>query len=184
MSVAALAFQCFLLHNLTTGLMFELVIFAEITITEAALKYSPSVVPDVSLTFNALSIPANAATGVGLKALLAVANPSLAKITDSSNHLHPSRVLPWMSDDTISRPHHTLLFATGSADGKSLNRIAKVTKGSVFLLQLALIALHHEVTGIFYNLPLLTLDVLPLHTELHLLSLLTLTRFLFGHFDI
>lgn len=114
--VAALTLQSFLFHDLTTGLMFELIILAQISVAEAALEDSPSVIPHIPLTLCASGILERACAGVSLQTLLSVADPGLAEITDSSHHLHSSRVLPWMSYDAIPCTHHTLLLPTGSAD--------------------------------------------------------------------
>ena len=87
MPIAALAFQVRCLNNLTTGLMFKLIIFTEKLETEATGEASPSMVPDSPLTLHAFGISENTTTSMTLQTFLAVANPGFTKITNSTNHL-------------------------------------------------------------------------------------------------
>lgn len=111
MSVA-LTLQILRLNNLTTSLVFKLIIFTEKLEAEAASETSPPVVPDTSLTLDALRISEDTGAGVTLETLLPVTHPRLAEITYSTNHLQSCGVVPWMLDHTVTSLHHTLLFTT------------------------------------------------------------------------
>ena len=71
--------------------MLELVVLAEELEAEAADEDPAPVVPHSPLTLDTLGVPEDAAAGVALQTLLAVADPGLAVVTDSSNHLRRSK---------------------------------------------------------------------------------------------
>lgn len=144
-AVAALALQVLSFNDLTTGLVFELIILAQSIQTKTALEDPSAMIPNTALTLDTLCVPATARARVRLQALAPVAHPSFTKITDSSDHLHPSSVLACMLDDAVSAAHHALLFTALCASRQPLNGLAEVAECPVFLTTLAFVALHVEV---------------------------------------
>lgn len=136
-----------------------------------------------------------------LKALPAVADPSLTEVANSPNHGHATGIDSRMPDQAIARLQHTLDLATLSADRQSLDTLAEVAKGTGLLLPgkriklssqcmrlvlsnhllFTLVAFHHGIAGILGELGFLIADLLL--SQLLLLSLLTLSRLLFRHFN-
>ena len=92
-SVAALALEVLRLHHLAAGLVLELVVLAEELEAEAAGEDTTAVFPDSPLTLDTLGVPEGTVAGVVLQALLAMANPGLAEVTDSTHHLVIKKVL-------------------------------------------------------------------------------------------
>ena len=92
-SVATLTLEVLSLDHLTAGLVLELVVLAEELEAEAAGEDTTAVFPDSSLTLDTLGVPEGTVAGVVLQALLAVANPGLAEVTDSTHHLVIKKVL-------------------------------------------------------------------------------------------
>ena len=90
-SVATLTLEVLRLDHLTAGLVLELVVLAEELEAEAAGEDPAAVIPDAALTLDALGVPEDTVAGVVLQTLLAVADPGLAVVTDSSNHLRSSK---------------------------------------------------------------------------------------------
>jgi len=86
-SVAALTLEVLRLHHLAAGLVLELVVLAKELEAEAAGEAATAVVPDSPLTLDTLGVPEDTVAGVALQALLAVTDPGLAVVTDSSDHL-------------------------------------------------------------------------------------------------
>ena len=185
--------------------MLELIIFTEELEAEAAGEAAATVVPDSPLTLDTLGLPEDTAAGVGVEALLAVTNPGLAVVTDSSDHLvinklltitvhafppsspgttrlHASGVVARVFDDTVTSLHHTLLLPTLSTHRQSLETLTEITECAVLLCPAALVALHDGVAGPGHDALGVALAGDLLLSDLHLLSLFPLTSFLFRHF--
>ena len=182
--VATQALQVLLLHDLTAGLVLELVILTQELKAEAAGKAPAPVFPDTPLTLDTLGILESAGTGVALEALPAVAHPGLAEVTDGPHHLHPNGVGAGMLDDAVSALHHALLLTALCAHWQSLHGQAEVAEGPVLLPPGALVALHGEVAGplgdVEVHLPLAALPDLLLPLP-HRVVLLPLARLLLWH---
>ena len=73
--------------------MLELVVLAEELEAEAAGEAAATVFPDSPLALDTLGVPEDTAAGVAVEALLAVTNPGLAVVTDSSDHLVINKLL-------------------------------------------------------------------------------------------
>jgi len=181
-SVAALALEVLRFHDLAAGLVLELVVLAEELEAEAAGEAAAAVVPDSPLALDTLGVPEDAAAGVAVQALLAVTNPGLAVVTDSSDHLHASGVVARVFDDTVTSLHHTLLLSTLSTDRESLETLTEITECAVLLGPAALVALHDGVAGPGHDALGVALAGDLLLSDLHLLSLFPLASFLFRHF--
>jgi len=179
--VATQALQVLLLHDLTAGLVLELVILTQNLEAEAAVEAPAPVFPDTPLTLDTLGILESAGTGVALEALPAVAHPGLAEVTDGPHHLHPNGVGADMLDDAVSTLHHALLLPALSADGQLLNGATEIAKSPVFLSPLALVTLHREVARLLHNGHVVPPAGDLLLPDLHLVRLLPLPRFLLGH---
>ena len=96
--------------------------------------------------------------------------------------LQSSGVVPGVFDDTVPGLHHTLLFTTLGTHWQSLETLAEITEGAVLLCPAALVTLHDGVTGPGHDTLVVSLAGDLLLSDLHLLGLLPLPSFLFGHF--
>ena len=87
-----------------------------------------------------------------------------------------------MLDHTVPGLHHALLLPALRAHREPLQTPTKIAESAVLLRPAALITLHDGVTRLHHD----GLMIFPgrnlLLSFLHLLRLLTLPRFLFGHF--
>ena len=81
------------------------------------------------------------------KTLLAMTDPSFAKVTNSSYHLHTRSILPRMLYNTIACLEHTLDFTTFCALGQPLDTLTEVTKSTIFLFPFTFVTFHHSVAG-------------------------------------
>ena len=108
--------------------------------------------------------------------------PSLAEITDCSNHLHSHSKLTCMLYNAIPALLLTLCLTTMTAHGQFLLSSAEVAEGSVLLKSLALITCHEDVTGkVDHGLLLYTACLDRFLALLHLVCLLTGSGLLFRH---
>ena len=187
--------------------MLELVVLAEELEAEAAGEAAAAVVPDSPLTLYTFGVPEDTVAGVALQALLAVTDPGLAVVTDSSDHLginkvltptrltslllpsapgttrlHASGVVAGVFDDTITSLHHALLFPALRTHRQPLETLTEETEGAVLLCAATLITLHDGVTGPGHDTLVVSLAGDLLLSDLHLLGLPPLPSFLFRHF--
>lgn len=71
---------------------------------------------------------------VHLETLATVADPSLAKVTDRTDHGQAGGEQARMADQAIARLQHALDLAALCADGQSLDALTEVAKGPRLLL--------------------------------------------------
>lgn len=177
--IARLALVVLRFEHLTAGLVLKLVILAQERQAEAALEDAATVRPDISLALNAHGILEGTRTSVRLQAFSSVANPRLAKVTNSADHTEAGDKGAGMLDDTIAALCHALYLAALCANWKLLHLLAKVAKCSRFLLALALVTLHICVAWCFGDVSLAVSDLFL--SELLLFGLLPLARLLLRH---
>ena len=159
--------------------MFELIVFTEETRAETAAENSSAVIPNPTVTLDAHRVLQRTRASMGAETVFTVTNPGFTEVTDRSNHLQACRELPGVLDNTVSGFLHAFLLATLCAHRETLNRCAKVTESSVFLLSLALVALHIGVARMLSKIYVAIADFLL--TNSLLLCLLPLTGLLLGH---
>jgi len=87
---------------------------------------------------------------VGLQTLSPVANERLTKVTYGAHHAQTGDKGRGVFNDTIATFRHAFDFSTLTAGWQALKRLAKITKGSIFLLPFAGVAFHDEITGHFH----------------------------------
>lgn len=81
--------------------MLKLIILTQEVVTEGTAEDSPSVIPDLAFTLNAVRINQGTCAGVCTQTFPTMAHPGFAEVAHCTHHGHPSGVDPWMLDDTI-----------------------------------------------------------------------------------
>jgi len=147
--VARAALEGLRLEDLTFGLMFELIVFAQELRAEGADEETTTLIFDTTRALQALSVRQHTCARMRTQALLPVADPRLAEITNGTDHLHSGGVHTGVLDDTVSRFHHALLFTARSTHRQLWNDSTKVTVGPIFLHSSAFVAFHGEVACCF-----------------------------------
>lgn len=119
-SVTGNTFVCFCLKNLAACLVLKLVIFTEEVLTEGATEDSPTMIPDTTITLDAVCIRQGTGTCVSAQTFSPVADPGFTEVAHCPHHGHPCAVDSWMLNDTV-RGFHTLRFTTLSTNGQLLH---------------------------------------------------------------
>lgn len=110
-----------------------------------------------------------------------MAQEGLTKVTNATNHSHPSDISARMADDTVRASCHAFGLTTACAGGGLGDAAAEVAEGSVLLGPLAEVAGHEEVAGVLAQVHLELLLGDGLLPSLLLLGLLARSSFPLRH---
>lgn len=126
--------------------MLELVVLAQETIAERALKYAPTMLPNATFAFQAHSVLQRASAGVGCQTLATMADPGFAKVADRSNHSRKSSGIDTgVFDYTVTSFQHAFYLAALCTNGQPLDTLAEIAECTRFLLLFAFIAVHRRI---------------------------------------
>jgi len=112
-----------------------------------------------------------------------MAHPSFTEVAYCSDHGKTSCELTRVLYNAISRLQHALDLATFSTLWQSLQALAEIAKGTVFLFPLAFITLYCGIGRQLNDWSTYPFASYLLLTKFLLLCLFSLTSFLFGHRD-
>lgn len=94
--------------------MFELVIFAQVSLAKCTFKNPAGVLPDSSLAFLAIRIQKRTLASMSRETFATVAHPRFTDVANRANHLHSGGMLSRMFYHTVRRLHALLLAALGT----------------------------------------------------------------------
>jgi hypothetical protein len=139
----------FILEILTTSNMLKMIVLSQEFTTCSTFEEPPTTTPNIAIAFNTeyryVSISHTTVTCVYLETLFTMADPRLAEVTYSTDHILTSCVCSDMFDHAVTA--HALDLTALRTHYDLLLLISEITERTILLLTLALLADHIGVTG-------------------------------------